>query len=180
MKFKAQWPQRKKMGSIDDPIKKAIGFKKDQQLKVLDLTGGLFRDAFHMASMGCDVTALEEVEDLAKAYQELLKVEPVSNLEIQHTSSEDYLSGVSEGQYDVAYYDPMFPEKKKSALPGKEAQFLQSVALAKTQEQEEELLSLCLSKFKRVVVKRPLRAEALLKPSHSIKGKSVRFDVYLN
>ena len=127
MKLEAKWPKRLNVGAKDDPLKKAIGYKKNTPLKVLDLTGGLFRDAHHMATMGCEVTALEEVGELAEAFQELLKTDPVENLRIIHTSAEDYLSELSE-QYDVAYYDPMFPEKKKSALPGKEAQLLQEIA----------------------------------------------------
>lgn len=181
MSISAKWPQRFKVGAKDDPLKKALGYKKDQDqpLKVLDLTGGLFRDAFHMATMGCVVTALEEVTELAQAFQKLLETEPVPNLKIIHTNSEEFLNTVTENQFDVAYYDPMFPEKKKSAMPGKESVLLQELALPKTDEQELELLKICLEQFRRVVVKRPLKAEAILKPSHQIKGKAIRFDVYL-
>ena len=179
MSFEAKWPSRQKVGAKDDPLKKAIGYKKSESLKVLDLTGGLFRDAHHMATMGCEVIALEEVEELASAFQALLVAEPIENLKIIHSSAEDYLAGVEDGSFDVAYYDPMFPEKKKSAAPGKESVFLQEKALPKTDEEERALLAICKLKFKRVVVKRPLKAEALMKPSHDIKGKAIRFDVYL-
>ena len=80
---------------------------------------------------------------------------------------------------DVIYFDPMFPEKTKSALPRQEMVFFK--ALVGTDEDGSEVLkaTLKLKKIKRVVVKRPLKAPVLgLKPTGEIKGKLIRFDIY--
>jgi 16S rRNA (guanine1516-N2)-methyltransferase len=74
----------------------------------------------------------------------------------------------------------MFPERRKSALVKKELQLLQ--LLAQPDSAPERLLAAALEVARqRVVVKRPLKAPCLtaLSPSHSLSGKTVRFDVYL-
>ncbi|RWX50461.1 putative SAM-dependent methyltransferase, partial [Candidatus Electrothrix marina] len=81
---------------------------------------------------------------------------------------------------DVVYLDPMFPERRKSALVKKELQLLQ--LLAHLDSSPEKLLESALeAATRRVVVKRPMKAPFLtdLSPSHSLSGKTVRFDVYL-
>ncbi|MCI5159558.1 MAG: hypothetical protein D3906_14235, partial [Candidatus Electrothrix sp. AUS1_2] len=76
--------------------------------------------------------------------------------------------------------NPQFPERRKSALVKKELQILQ--LLAEQDAAPERLLAAALKVAgRRVVVKRPLKAPCLtaLLPSHSLFGKTVRFDVYL-
>lgn len=83
---------------------------------------------------------------------------------------------------DVVYLDPMFREEK-SARSRKEMQHLQALLPPEDETQSAELLFLAQQiAGKRVVVKRPLHAPELAEdpaPSHTLKGKSVRFDVYL-
>ena len=72
------------------------------------------------------------------------------------------------------------PERKKAAAVKKEAVLLQR--LADTGDDGEDLWQWAWQQSaSRIVVKRPARATALgtQSPSHSLTGKSVRFDVYV-
>jgi len=83
-------------------------------------------------------------------------------------------------QVDVVYLDPMFPARRKSARVKKELQILQMLAVNSTPH--EQLLEAALaSAGNRVVVKRPRKAPPLTSrsPSHSLSGKTIRFDVYI-
>jgi 16S rRNA (guanine1516-N2)-methyltransferase len=80
----------------------------------------------------------------------------------------------------VIYLDPMFPERKKAAAVKKEALMLQS--LTDVQDVGDALWAWAWAQpVERIVVKRPLRAPTLgdQKPSHSLSGKAVRFDVFV-
>ena len=86
----------------------------------------------------------------------------------------------SRKRVDVVYLDPMFPERRKSAQVKKELQMLQM--LATCEPSPEHLLTAALATAaKRVVVKRPRRAPCFTtrSPSHSLSGKTIRFDVYI-
>ena len=79
---------------------------------------------------------------------------------------------------DVIYLDPMFPARSKSAAVKKKFQLLHKLELPC--ENERELLQAALlTSAKKVVIKRPLKGAFLadVKPSYSLKGKAVRYDV---
>lgn len=81
---------------------------------------------------------------------------------------------------DVVYLDPMFPARTKSAAVKKKFQLLHY--LEAPCSNQEELLEAALAVHpKKVVVKRPAKGPYLAdkKPSYSITGKAVRFDVYV-
>ena len=82
---------------------------------------------------------------------------------------------------DVILIDPMFPERKKSAMVKGEMQFLQRF-LGKDEDANQLLKSAINTGVKRVVMKRPYSGDEAgeFKPSHSVKGKSSRFDIYLS
>lgn len=80
--------------------------------------------------------------------------------------------------FDVIYLDPMFPERRKSAAVKKKFQLLHG--LERPCANEEEMLQAALAaKPRKIVVKRPAKGEYLAgkKPSYSIGGKAVRYDV---
>jgi 16S rRNA (guanine1516-N2)-methyltransferase len=90
---------------------------------------------------------------------------------------------------DIVYLDPMFPPKQKSSIAKKEMQWLQQIHAATSLmypdyhvHSAEDIFSLaCAVAKKRVIVKRPLRAECLVpspQPTFSKSFKSARFDVY--
>jgi 16S rRNA (guanine1516-N2)-methyltransferase len=182
VKVPIEFSERHKVGGRDDLLARAIGKKKSSSLFVLDLTAGLGRDAFHMALIGCEVLAIERNITLAMALQTAWRSKSRGEtLSFEQGEALDYLKKDSIHP-DVIFYDPMFPEKKKSALAGKESQLLQLLSPLSAQAEPEEkmILAAALAKAPRVVVKRPITAPPILRrPDIEFKGKSVRYDVYI-
>ncbi|WP_372880768.1 class I SAM-dependent methyltransferase [Psychromonas sp.] len=178
--------RRKFGGGKGQAIAKAIGLKSGVQVEVIDATAGLGRDAFVLASLGCDVTMVERspvaaalLEDgLERAYLNLEIGDWMQQrMRLYFGSGYEYLQN---HQTDVVYLDPMFPHKKKSALVKKEMRVFQGVVGADLDA--DDLLDVALNAARyRVVVKRPDYAPFLndKKPTMSIKTKKNRFDVYV-
>ena len=79
---------------------------------------------------------------------------------------------------DVVYLDPMFPARTKSAAVKKKFQLLHR--LEPPCEDAEALLRAAVGAGPRkVVIKRPVKGPLLagIKPSYSLAGKAVRYDV---
>lgn len=166
-------------------IARAVGLKTYSHPTVLDLTAGLGRDAFILATLGCNVTMLERNPIIAALLKEGLAraqtAEWFKSLELKliETEAQSYLLKLKTS-YDVIYMDPMYPIGKKSALVKKEMRVLRHVV--GKDEDALQLLEIALKKAKyRVVVKRPILALKLTDANPTIfyKGKSSRFDVYL-
>ena len=170
-------------------IAKALGAGKGIK-KVLDLTCGLAQDAFFLAQLGFNVTALERSPALFEILHQALKSakteapdrEDLGRLQIVGMDAFVFLRSEEFGVMDktemAIYLDPMFPEKKKTALPRKEMQIFRT--LVGNDADASELLALALkSACSRVVVKRPLRAEPL-GPGviNQFEGTTVRYDLY--
>jgi 16S rRNA (guanine1516-N2)-methyltransferase len=115
----------------------------------------------------------------AKSNQLLAEWLP-QRLNLFHGASLQLLKDWQGDQPDVVYLDPMFPHRKKSALVKKEMRLFQQ--FLGPDEDADALLepALVLAK-QRVVVKRPDTAPYLnnCEPNMAIKGKKLRFDVYL-
>lgn len=169
---------------------RAIGFKGGTPLSVIDGTGGLGRDCFILAVAGCRVQVFEREPVIAALLSDGLKralVHPETSKIAQRIrlTACDTVTALLEMQQsgqrvDVVYLDPMFPERRKSALVKKELQILQM--LVTDDSSDEKLLVTALeTAARRVVVKRPRKAAFLANqpPSHSLTGKSIRFDVYI-
>ena len=171
---------------------KAIGGDKQNRPTVFDATAGLGRDSFVLASWGYPVTLFERSPVIAELLQDGLQrglqsddfgvVETVSRMQLQSGDSQVFLrQSNGSGLPDVIYLDPMFPPSKKSALVKKEMQAFHHV-VGKEADDIDELMAVALDHaIYRVVVKRPLKADLLAgkKPSYNLKGKAVRFDVYV-
>ncbi len=176
--------RRKYGGGRSQLIAKAVGIKPGKQLKVLDATAGLGRDAFVLACLGCEVDLIERspiiaallADGLKRAYAEPEFADISMNLIV--ADAIQYLQE-STKQYDVIYLDPMFPVRTKSALVKKEMRILK--AIVGEDLDADELLQVARTKAHRVVVKRPGTAAALAsaKPDLQFQGKSSRFDAYL-
>ncbi|MBY0413673.1 MAG: class I SAM-dependent methyltransferase, partial [Bdellovibrionales bacterium] len=79
---------------------------------------------------------------------------------------------------EVIYYDPMYPTKKKSALPRKEMRIFKEM-VGEDLDSKKFLEWALQTATERVVVKRPLEAGPLIeKPTASYSGKSTRYDMY--
>ncbi len=177
-------------GGRGQTIAKAVGLKGGHNPSVVDATAGLGRDAFVLASLGCQVTMLERSAVVAALLDDGLRRAVADNetgewlpqrLKLIHADALQWMRSLDGSDYpEVVYLDPMFPHKQKSALVKKEMRLFQK--LLGFDENADELLAAALSiATKRVVVKRPDYAPFLgeRKPSMQIKGKKHRFDVYV-
>ncbi|MCP4989780.1 MAG: class I SAM-dependent methyltransferase [Colwellia sp.] len=178
--------RRKFGGGRGQDIAKAVGLKHGFTPHVLDATAGLGRDAFVLASLGCQLTLMERMPVVAALLDDGIEraklnsevAEIAQNMQLIHASSIESMDLASAP--DVVYLDPMYPHREKSAAIKKEMRIFQS--LVGEDLDADSLLepALALAKY-RVVVKRPSYAPPLAdkKPSMSIKMKKNRFDVYV-
>ena len=179
--------RRKFGGGRSEAIAKAVGIKKGVTLNVVDVTAGLGRDAFILASLGCRVHMIERVEMIAALLEDGLEraaEDPQIGEWVRKRLSLSHQDSIKSFKTlpfvpDVIYLDPMFPPKTKSALSKKEMEVFK--LLVGPDEDADELLDVALGHAKnRVVVKRPSHAGFLAdrKPDTSIKTPKHRFDVY--
>ena len=168
-----------------------MGLKSGVTPSVLDTTAGLAGDAFVLATLGCPVTLVERspiifalIEDAIERASLNEKFQPIleQGFHAFNCDANDYITDQitsSAEAPDVIYIDPMYPDRKKSALVKKDMQILQR--LHGSDDNAAELLDNAL-KFarKRVVVKRPLHAETVdtKVPSTCVKSKKTRYDIY--
>ena len=177
-------------GGRGQTIARAIGLKQGNTPSVLDITAGLARDAYILASLGCSITLVEQspvlytlIEDgIRRGLSNTASAEVLKNfMNLVHADAIEYMQHMNkETGPDVIYMDPMYPERKKSALVKKEMQILQHL-LGKDDNAESLLKTALECAGKRVVVKRPVHAPAVgnIKPSTSVSSKKTRYDVYL-
>jgi len=177
-------------GGRGQAIAKAIGLKQGKNPAVLDVTAGLARDAYILATLGCRMTLVEQssilcalIEDGIKHGLENEQIAQIlsGQFELHNQNAINFMNKLSDEQRpDVIYIDPMYPERKKSALVKKDMQILQRL-LGKN-ENDGELLEAALNFTKeRVVIKRPVHAPCLTdtKPTTSIHSKKTRYDIYI-
>lgn len=179
MRIPVEFEERTGVGLKTDLFARALGHKKTLRgLTALDLTAGLGRDSFHLVTLGYDVTSIERHSEICKALKHaMLALEASKRFQVVNAEAREFLRTCE--MFDIIYFDPMFPEKKKSASPGKESQLLQALAVGDSVADEQEILDLALAKArKRVVVKRPKQAPAIREPALVQSGKSIRYDVY--
>ena len=120
-------------------------------------------------------------DSLGRAASDPRLADPVARMQAHEGDSIAALRELASSEAappDVVYLDPMFPERRKSAAVGKKFQLLHE--LERPCANPEELLDAALAVHPRkVVVKRPVKGPYLAdaKPSYSLAGKAVRFDV---
>jgi 16S rRNA (guanine1516-N2)-methyltransferase len=179
--------RRKQLSLRNEAISRALGLKKNLQPIIVDATAGLARDSFIVAALGFEVILLERSSIIAAllsdALQRALQNEEcapiVKRMRLIHTDAISWLKNAAP-KPDLIYLDPMFPERRKSALVKKEMQIFQAIIGEDTDS--ALLLETALTcANQRVVVKRPRLASELAgpKPSVSLSGSSSRFDIYL-
>lgn len=146
-------------------------------LKILDLSAGLGIDAVFLAQLGYSVVALERNPLIYLALNEAISKTSMLDLKFVFADGLNYLQN-QKFVADVIYFDPMFPEKSKSALPRQEMVFFRSLVGQDMDAIQVLQMAIKVPNIKRVVVKRPLKAPALLKPQSVVSGKLIRFDLY--
>lgn len=171
----------RKSRKTQEPVIKALGYTHGIR-HVLDLTMGLAIDSIFFAQHGFHVTSVERnplLHYLAKSSQRVSIRPELKNIEFVHADAETFVKSYSFKKPTSAYFDPMYPHKKKSALPRQEMVLFRTLVGA-DEDASQTLETILMHDFHRVVVKRPLRAEPLAaKVSYSIESKLVRFDVYV-
>ena len=177
-------------GGRGQPLARAVGLKGGATPSVTDATAGLGRDAFVLATLGCDVTLIERSPVIAALLSDAIARAGedteigslvAKRLRLIEADAIGYLAGLPQDRRpDVVYLDPMYPHRTKSALVKKEMRIFRD--LVGEDVDSGDLLSAALGAARRrVVVKRPRPAPALPgpNPTMAISGKNTRFDVYV-
>lgn len=174
-----------RVSKSNEVVAKALGVKPHYRPTVLDATAGMGRDSLIMAMLGCKVEMQERNPSIFHLLKNALHRfekqggprELVGELSLSNRNS---IENLSETDAEVIYLDPMFPERKKSALVKKEMRLFKLLA-GEDLDADNLLIEALKSNAKRVVVKRPKGAPLLAgkKPSHEISAKKFRYDVYL-
>ena len=151
----------------------------------VDATAGLGEDSLLLAAAGFTVTMFERDPVIAALLRDALErasndprlAGVVARMELVEGDS---VAGLRELGFspDVVFLDPMFPGRTTSAAVKKKFQLLHH--LERPCEDEEGLLSAALAaRPRKIVIKRPPKGPWLsgVKPSHSVAGKAVRYDV---
>lgn len=183
----AEMNRRRTQASLRrEALARALGLKANTQPKIVDATAGLGRDSFILACLGFEVQMLERSpivcallqDGLNRASQDIKIAPIISRLQLIQTDAGSWLKTAE--RPDLIYLDPMFPERRKSALVKKNMQFFQEII--DEEEDADALLKIALTcANKRVVVKRPRLAQPLAGtvPTFNLSGSSSRFDIYL-
>lgn len=151
----------------------------------VDATAGLGEDSLLLAAAGFSVVLYERdaviaalLEDaLARALDDSRLADVASRMTLVKGDSARLLAGMDISP-DVVFLDPMFPERRRKAATNKKLQLFQR--LERPCDNETELLQAAMATYPRkVVVKRPLKGPYLagVKPSSSLMGKVVRYDI---
>jgi len=170
----------------DSPtLRRAVLASGSDQRQIVDATGGLGNDAFVMARAGAQVHVIERspvvhllLEDgLRRALLEPATQAAASRMKLYLGEARDLLPRFS--RCDVVYLDPMYPVSGREGGKTKGMRLLRIIAGG--DDDADELLKVARAvAARRVTVKRRLRAPLLggEQPSGSLKGKTVRFDLY--
>lgn len=169
---------KKKSSFKSELISRALGAGRFGD-EVLDLSAGLGMDAVFLAQLGYRVTALERHPLIFLALDEAARRMPELPLRFVFGEARAYLAAAAAVPAAV-YFDPMFPEKKKSALPRQEMLFFRELVGADDDAGDVVQAVLSRPEVKRLAVKRPLRAPVIggRRPPGQLEGKLIRFDLY--
>ncbi|SPT69223.1 class I SAM-dependent methyltransferase [Anaerobiospirillum thomasii] len=170
-----------------EPLVRAVMTGLDDKALVIDATAGLGRDSMVLQRFGSRVLMFErnvviyallhDALDRARADESFM----ISMGTLPRLYNLGSIDGYAGDRPEVIYYDPMFPERKKSAMVKKDMQILK--ALIGADEDVEVFLkkSLTLAR-RRVVLKRPKTASLVsvdgIEPYSSTDGGNCRFDCY--
>ncbi len=207
LNFNSDYDYRRKLaGPKTELLSKALGAHRLGQ-HVIDLTAGLGIDSISMVRLGYTVFAIERqalVYQLLRAAYNKWEAPEKTHLAFFHGQSVETIRSIMNhetintapdedghriassdssqlknlSQFTIGYFDPMFPRKKKSALPKQEVVVLQQITDEDPDSHSvfEDLRALHF--FKRIVVKRPMDATPFARPTSTLKGKIIRYDIY--
>jgi 16S rRNA (guanine1516-N2)-methyltransferase len=170
--------------SKKQPLPRALG--RDTR-RVVDATAGLGHDAFLLAAMGYEVTAVERspivaalLEDgVRRAREEPALREAIDDrLEVINADAFAYLRTLKEPP-DAIYLDPMFPPRRKASAIARKSIRVVRALVGEDPDAAQLLQAALASGARRVVLKRPDEApESLGKPALTFPGRLVRYEVF--
>lgn len=174
--------QRKGHRGKNELVAKALGVAKGYH-RILDLSVGLAVDSVFLTQLGFQVTGVERSPVLYALLKEAFERTQKDYLKSYNLVFSDSLKYLQEHrssmEIDSIYFDPMYPHKKKSALPKQEMMVFRDL-VGHDDDAAEVLKEALACPVQRVVVKRPIHAEELLPGvRHSYEGKVVRYDTYV-
>jgi 16S rRNA (guanine1516-N2)-methyltransferase len=166
------------------PLARALG---KRSRTVIDATAGWGGDAFLLACLGFEVTAMERnavvvalLEDgLTRALRNAHLAQALGGrLRIVHGDARALLPAL-DPRPDAVFIDPMFPPKRKSSAAVRKEMRLLRLLVGDDADAAELLAVSRACARERVIVKRPDDAAPLAaRPATTYRGKLVRYDVY--
>ena len=199
--------QRQRQGFKKDILCRSLGYKGQENFKVIDGTLGLGKDALHIISFGIHVLGFEInpipfclVEEALVRASHKFSVSDTRPLVVTEETAPDHsvdlkkflkirlmdcfkgVSLFSEGVQSL-YLDPMFENTKNKSKPKKSMTFLRDIT-HETCDVQRVITQALNRGIKRVVVKRPINGDYLNgKPDFLYKGKllvqKLVYDVYI-
>jgi len=172
--------------------------------RILDCSAGLLGDAMLLAALGCEVVAVErsavlhamqrDALERLRAGEDERKSAMAARIALVRAEALDMFGalGASPGisahtrdnwRPEVIYFDPMHPERRKSALVKKEMRILRELVGDDADSGAVLRAAVAVPGVRRVALKMPRLADALegtegLTPVAVHEGKSVRYDVF--
>ena len=151
----------------------------------VDAAAGMGEDSFLLAAAGYEVYLFERDRVIAALLGDALRRAGqdeqlrgiVGRMHLKEGDSIELMPqlGITP---EIVYLDPMFPPRKKSGLIHKKLQLIQK--LEQPCADERELFDAAAALHpKKIIIKRPLNGALLAdrKPSYTVKGKAIRYDV---
>lgn len=145
-------------------------------VRVLDAMAGWGLDGLLLARMGCNLVMVEKHPAIHALLEDFADRVDLSAVQACCGDGFAWLDGSQ--TFDVVYLDPMFPARRKRALPGKRMQYLAALASEDSHSIDSWLEAGLLNASGRVVLKRRLHDPVAAAPDWQITGRTVRYDVY--
>ncbi|WP_407276401.1 class I SAM-dependent methyltransferase [Halothiobacillus sp. DCM-1] len=175
--------------TLKEPLARAAGIKAGHRPPVIDLTAGLGRDAWALASMGCPVQAFERhplihhllADALARARAHPATAAVAARIDLRLGTAHQWSQGSGLSDLDTVWlFDPMFPPRQKSAEVKKDMRIF--AALVGADDDASAVFSWARTQQgARWLVKRPHHSTHW--PAHcpdfTIESARLRFDVFL-
>ena len=162
-----------------------IARTKTEHPVAVDAAAGMGEDSFLLAAAGYEVYLFEQDAVIAALLRDALYRageddrlrEIVGRMHLSEGNSIELMPrlGITP---EIVYLDPMFPPRKKSGLIHKKLQLIQKLEQPCADERELFAAAAALHP-KKIIIKRPLNGAPLAdrKPSYTVKGKAIRYDV---
>ena len=165
-------------------IKKAIG-KNKAKLKIFDATAGSLIDTIIFLKLGHKVVACEQSKILIKLLKDAIEraKEEYSFFKNLVLINEDAANVIELHQdSDIFYFDPMFNNTKRNIKRSGTLNKISNIlSHEKLEDTSEDIFNYMLtSNYKKIIVKRPIKSKPLQeKINYQVKGKAIRFDIYV-